>query len=246
MYPPRDARPPAIDDVGRVFASTRAFAQSTASLRRRARDHGCVLVAIAIAFFSHRPDRRRSRASRDARSIARGRWRSRDRSIDRALARSSGDWEWKDARAIDRRRGVRREMRKTCDGMHEGECECDGVAVAFASKASDGGDGLEWTNPRARARDVVGISRDSLHKRRATGGKQKPWRKKRKCVEEWCARARGKRLKANARESKRARGWWWFRAWSARDARGRGEGETREMRTGGRCDTDGVRFSYFV
>ena len=27
-----------------------------------------------------------------------------------------------------------------------------------------------------------GISRDSLHKRRATGGKQKPWRKKRKCV----------------------------------------------------------------
>jgi len=28
----------------------------------------------------------------------------------------------------------------------------------------------------------AGISRDSLHKRRATGGKQKPWRKKRKCV----------------------------------------------------------------
>merc|ERR1712060_138778 len=27
---------------------------------------------------------------------------------------------------------------------------------------------------------VMGISRDSLHKRRATGGKQKPWRKKRK------------------------------------------------------------------
>jgi ribosomal protein S8E len=28
----------------------------------------------------------------------------------------------------------------------------------------------------------AGISRDSLHKRRATGGKQKPWRKKRKYV----------------------------------------------------------------
>jgi len=27
---------------------------------------------------------------------------------------------------------------------------------------------------------TTGISRDSLHKRRATGGKQKPWRKKRK------------------------------------------------------------------
>lgn len=27
---------------------------------------------------------------------------------------------------------------------------------------------------------LVGISRDSLHKRRATGGKQKAWRKKRK------------------------------------------------------------------
>jgi hypothetical protein len=28
----------------------------------------------------------------------------------------------------------------------------------------------------------AGISRDSLHKRRGTGGKPKPWRKKRKCV----------------------------------------------------------------
>merc|ERR1712216_149163 len=28
--------------------------------------------------------------------------------------------------------------------------------------------------------DTMGISRDSLHKRRLTGGKQKPWRKKRK------------------------------------------------------------------
>jgi hypothetical protein len=27
---------------------------------------------------------------------------------------------------------------------------------------------------------TLGISRDSLHKRRNTGGKQKPWRKKRK------------------------------------------------------------------
>ncbi len=29
---------------------------------------------------------------------------------------------------------------------------------------------------------IAGISRDSLHKRRETGGKQKKWRKKRKCA----------------------------------------------------------------
>lgn len=29
---------------------------------------------------------------------------------------------------------------------------------------------------------LAGISRDGMHKRRSTGGKQKPWRKKRKCV----------------------------------------------------------------
>ena len=28
--------------------------------------------------------------------------------------------------------------------------------------------------------DLIGISRDSMHKRRATGGKKKAWRKKRK------------------------------------------------------------------
>lgn len=28
--------------------------------------------------------------------------------------------------------------------------------------------------------DLLGISRDSMHKRRATGGKKKAWRKKRK------------------------------------------------------------------
>merc|ERR1712205_110428 len=33
---------------------------------------------------------------------------------------------------------------------------------------------------KGRSRPTMGISRDSLHKRRATGGKQKPWRKKRK------------------------------------------------------------------
>ena len=30
--------------------------------------------------------------------------------------------------------------------------------------------------------NCVGISRDSMHKRRATGGKKKAWRKKRKSV----------------------------------------------------------------
>merc|ERR1712205_19984 len=33
---------------------------------------------------------------------------------------------------------------------------------------------------KGRSRPTMGISRDSLHKRRAAGGKQKPWRKKRK------------------------------------------------------------------